>query len=153
MAEREEPRARDPSGTIGRNIEPFLLLELLRAPSYGYDLIRRLSDYGFRRATEEPAVVYKVLRALEDGGSIRSEWSPQESGPARRYYQITDSGRTVLRRRLYHLRRYLDRVEKLVAAYSRITGDELHGDVPGDEAEAPVPTRSVPLAIGAVRES
>jgi len=40
MPEREDPRGRDPSGTIGRNIEAFLLLELMRASSYGRDLIR-----------------------------------------------------------------------------------------------------------------
>src|SRR4030095_9681382 len=93
----EEPRGRDPSGTIGRNIEAFLLLELLRAPSYGRDLIRCLADYGFRRATGEPGVVYKVLRALEDNGSITSTWATRESGPARRYYEITEPGRGVLR--------------------------------------------------------
>ena len=147
MAERDEHRGRDPSGTIGRNIEPFLLLELLRAPSYGYDLIRRLADYGFRRATAEPGVVYKVLRALEDGGSIRSQWSPQESGPARRYYEITDSGREVLRRRLYHLRRYLDRVELLVTAYSSLTGDELGSDGLGED-ELPEPAGASPIAAG-----
>ena len=152
LAERDEPRGRDPSGTIGRNIEPFLLFELLRAPSYGYDLIRRLSDYGFRRATAEPGVVYKVLRSLEDAGSIRSEWSPRESGPARRYYEITDSGREVLGRRLYHLRRYLDRVEKLVAAYIDITGDELPGDQFADELESPAPGRGAPLPIGEGRD-
>lgn len=135
MAERDEPRGRDPSGTIGRNLEPFLLLELLRAPSYGYDLIRRLNEYGFRRATQEPGVVYKVLRALEDAGSIRSEWSTRESGPARRYYEITEDGRGVLRRRMVYLRRYLERVEKLVEAYNAITGDDLSSDGPTDEFE------------------
>jgi DNA-binding PadR family transcriptional regulator len=130
-----------------------LLLELLRAPSYGYDLIRRLADYGFRRASSEPGVVYKVLRALEDAGSIRSEWSPQESGPARRYYEITASGRDVLHRRLYHLRRYLERVEKLVAAYSLLTGDDLRSDGGTDEAEAVAPARSRRLTLQESRAS
>src|SRR2546423_712365 len=82
-----------PSGRIGRNIEAFVLLELVRAPSYGRDLIRCLAEYGFRRATAEPGVVYKVLRALEDNGSIRSTWATREWGPARRYYEITEPGR------------------------------------------------------------
>src|SRR4051794_12139026 len=100
MSEPAERHGRDPSGTIGRNLEPFLLLELLKAPSYGYDLIRRIDEYGFRRATNEPAVVYKLLRSLEEAGSIASLWSTAGSGPARRYYETTDSGRDLLRRRV-----------------------------------------------------
>jgi DNA-binding PadR family transcriptional regulator len=123
LADPSSPRGRDPSGTIGRNIEPFLLLDLLRAPSYGYDLIRRLSDYGFRRAAEEPGVVYKVLRSLEDAGSIRSTWWTQESGPARRYYEITDSGRDQLGHRVNQLRRFQERVTQLLDEYERLTGE------------------------------
>lgn len=115
---------RDPSGAVGRNLEAFLLLELLRLPSYGYDLIRRLADYGFKRATE-PGVVYKVLRSLEEVGAIRSKWTPQVSGPARRYYQITDSGREILQRRTYHLKRQRDRIERMLEDYVKLTGDSL----------------------------
>jgi DNA-binding PadR family transcriptional regulator len=100
-------------------------LELLRAPSYGYDLIRRLSGYGFRRATEDPGVVYKVLRSLEDAGSIGSEWSTPESGPARRYYRITDAGRDHLRHRVQQLKRYQERVDRLLADHALITGEGL----------------------------
>ena len=128
MVEREAVGPRDPSIAVGRNIEPFLLFELLRAPSYGYDLIRRLSELGFRRATAEPAVVYKLLRALEDAGSIRSQWSTQESGPARRYYEITEQGRELLRHRVLHLQRYVERVEQLLAAYARLTGEVVTAD-------------------------
>jgi len=123
VSEPEQPRGRDPSGTVGRNIEPFLLLELLRAPSYGYDLIRRLADYGFRRATDEPGVVYKVLRALEDAGSIRSTWSTRESGPARRYYEITEDGQDLLGHRVGQLRRFRDRLTRLLDEYEGLTGD------------------------------
>lgn len=144
----EEPRGRDPSGTIGRNIEPFLLLELLRAPSYGYDLIRRLADRGFRRAAQEPGVVYKVLRALEDSGSIHSEWSTQESGPARRYYEITDQGRQLLRRRVYQLKRYLARLERLLDDYTALTGDTLTSEQPPTAPPAREPAVAAALEGG-----
>jgi PadR family transcriptional regulator PadR len=134
LTEHDEGRGRDPSRAIGRNIEPFLLLELLRAPSYGYDLIRRLADYGFRRATAEPGVVYKVLRALEDRGSIHSNWSTQESGPARRYYEITDEGRDALRQRVGHLQRYVERVESLLSDYVALTGEDPRDGLLAEEA-------------------
>ena len=140
MAEQEEPRGRDPSGTIGRNIEPFLLLELLRRSSYGYDLIRQLAEYGFRRAADEPGVVYKVLRSLEDQGSIRSTWSTQESGPARRYYEITTGGRELLHRRIGQLTRFRDRVDQLLREYERLAAEEStveEGDVLGVASREP----------------
>lgn len=142
VSQAEEAPPRDPSGTIGRNLEPFLLFELLRAPSYGYDLIRRLSDHGFRRAPAEPGVVYKVLRALEDTGAIRSQWSAQESGPARRYYEITARGRDLLRHRVHQLRRYLDRVERLLADYTHLTGDGLGGEAPAENGPSDLPVLS-----------
>lgn len=141
---REGTRPRDPSGTIGRNIEPFLLFELLLAPSYGYDLIRRLSENGFRRASAEPGVVYKVLRALEDSGSICSEWSTQESGPARRYYKITEKGQDLLRHRVRQLKRYVDRVEQLLAGFSAFTGESVVVDSPDAE---PVPSSPLPAPL------
>jgi PadR family transcriptional regulator, regulatory protein PadR len=135
VPERDDPKTRDPSRSIGRNLEPFLLLELLREPSYGYDLIRRLDDYGFRRATAEPAVVYKMLRKLEDDHSIQSQWSTKESGPARRYYEITDDGREVLQHRLFYLRRYLDRVNRLIGEYQQMTGNDLSDPLTSAEPE------------------
>ena len=123
--------ARDPSGAVGRNLEAYLLLELLRLPSYGYDLIKRIADYGLKRV-REPGVIYKVLRALEEAGEIRSKWTPQSSGPARRYYQITESGRETLRRRAYHLKRHRERIDRLLEDYEELTGDSLTAE-PGME--------------------
>ena|SRR5438477_8425518 len=120
-------RERDPSRTIGQNLEAFLLLELIRAPSYGYDLTRRLGDYGFRRAVDEPGVVYKVLRNLEDVGAIHSEWQPQSSGPARRYYEISESGRTLLRQRVQQLKRYVARVQRLLNDFDAIDAAQSNG--------------------------
>jgi DNA-binding PadR family transcriptional regulator len=120
-----------------------LLLELLREPSWGYDLIKRLGEYGFRRAIREPAVVYKVLRSLEDAGSIESRWSTQESGPARRYYEITPQGREVLHDRAYYLNRYRERIDRLIRDYIAITNDDLTGDLARDDDAS-----AQPLAAG-----
>lgn len=139
LTEIDAGRDRDPSRAIGRNIEPFLLFELLRAPSYGYDLIRRLAERGFRRAAAEPGVVYKVLRSLEESGAIRSTWLPQESGPARRYYEITDEGRARLRRRVGYLHRYVERLQSLLADYAALTGEQPGAEMPAEAVAPPVP--------------
>ena len=68
-------------------------------------------------------MVYKVLRSLEDGGSIRSTWWTQESGPARRYYEITDAGRDQLGHRVNQLRRFQERVTQLLDDYEGLTAE------------------------------
>ena len=45
---------------------------------------------------EAPALVQAVLRALSAGSLLTSRIVPSYSGPPRRYYRITDSGRAVL---------------------------------------------------------
>lgn len=142
-------RDRDPSGTVGRNLEAFLLLELLRAPSYGYELIRTLGSVGFKRAGE-PGVVYKVLRALEESGAIRSRWSTRVSGPARRYYQLTQKGRELLKHRVFHLQRQLRRTQRLLENYAALTGETLDGDQGESVLEKTEPLR---IAAGRRRKS
>jgi len=42
--------------------------------------------------------LYRVLRALEEEGIVASEWSAELPGPAKRTYELTDSGRGLLDR-------------------------------------------------------
>lgn len=112
----EADGGRDPGAPIGRNLEPFLLFELLESPSYGYSLIQRLKEYGFGPRITQPSVVYRVLRSLEATGAIRSTWTTRESGPSRRYYELTDEGRLLLDRRLTQLRRLVARGQQLLEA-------------------------------------
>ena len=107
---------RGPADAVGRNLEPFLLFELSAAPSYGYNLVQRLKEYGFGRRMTQTSVVYRVLRSLEASGAIRSTWAARESGPSRRYYELTDAGRELLERRLRQLKRSIERGELLLQA-------------------------------------
>ena len=117
-----EPDGREPADAVGRNLEAFLLFQLLCAPSYGYNLLQRLKEYGFGRRTTQPSVVYRVLRSLEAAGAIRSTWETRESGPSRRYYELTDPGRELLERRITQLRRSIDRGQRLMQEYEEHAG-------------------------------
>lgn len=80
---------------IEKFMEPCLLLLLREKPSHGYDLIRRLSDFGFAE-NQDPGLVYRNLRSLEERGMIVSEWDTSGAGPARRLYQLTPEGQDFL---------------------------------------------------------
>jgi poly-beta-hydroxybutyrate-responsive repressor len=117
-AEREREHA---APRVGRSSAPFVLLVLLEAGrSYGYEIRGRLEAFGFRRAVEDPGVLYRLLRQLEEEGSITSEWDTTGSGPARRYYQLTDRGRDRLAQYRESLQRQARRIEQFFELYDRL---------------------------------
>ncbi len=75
--------------------EASLLLLLAERPTHGYELLEALPAL-----TGEDRVdvgnLYRVLRGLEDEGLVRSEWSADLPGPAKRTYWLTDDGRAAL---------------------------------------------------------
>jgi PadR family transcriptional regulator, regulatory protein PadR len=70
--------------------QPRLLLELAKKPAHGYELIEHLSQEGV--AAPDPGNFYRMLRTLEEDGLVRSTWDTQNTGPARRVYELTDQG-------------------------------------------------------------
>ncbi len=75
-------------------LQPFLLLALDQWQSHGYELIRRMSAFGFE--TLDRGSVYRTLRQLEKDGLVVSGWDTSKEGPARRLYSLTDAGRAYL---------------------------------------------------------
>ena len=65
---------------------------------YGYDIAKRLQRANEGEAVFKEGTVYPVLRALCADGFLISRVVPSASGPPRRYYRITDEGRTLLAR-------------------------------------------------------
>jgi len=63
---------------------------------YGYQIAKQLERDGDSTAIMKQGTLYPVLRALCAGGFLDSQVEPSVSGPPRRYYRITDSGREVL---------------------------------------------------------
>ncbi|MFO0511394.1 MAG: PadR family transcriptional regulator [Gammaproteobacteria bacterium] len=63
---------------------------------YGYDIAKRLQRVRDGEALFKEGTIYPVLRSLAASGWLSSRIVPSYSGPPRRYYRITDEGRTVL---------------------------------------------------------
>ena len=74
--------------------QPRLLLELAKKASHGYELIERLGHEG--DSAPDPGNFYRMLRSLEEDGLVCSTWDTQNSGPARRVYELTDQGMELL---------------------------------------------------------
>jgi len=83
---------------VERFVEPSLLLLLRERPMHGYELIERLPEVAGGETHIDVGNLYRVLRALEEDGIVKSEWSPELPGPAKRTYELTADGRRLLDR-------------------------------------------------------
>lgn len=87
--QRSSPRSYRPHGFL----RPCLLLLLAEQPAHGYDLAEQLGDFGF---VSDPGNVYRALHAMEVEGLVSAHHQPSDTGPDRRPYRITRSGRRSL---------------------------------------------------------
>jgi PadR family transcriptional regulator, regulatory protein PadR len=85
---------------LNSGLVALVLLAVLEASSedlYGYEIAKRLQKANAGEALFKEGTVYPVLRALSASGLLTSRIVPSYAGPPRRYYRITDQGRSVLR--------------------------------------------------------
>lgn len=112
-----DEQARQEANTRPRNwLQPFLLLALQQWQSYGYELMQRLSLFGF--ATVDPGSVYRALRQLERDGLVHSDWDTASDGPARRMYHLTDSGHAYLSSWAEALKGYQSMLDSFFSMYA-----------------------------------
>ena len=62
---------------------------------YGYDLVKRLSSISGLMVSE--GTVYPLLSRMRKSGMVESRLVESESGPARRYYVLSEQGKASLR--------------------------------------------------------
>ena len=72
------------------------MLERIDEPTYGYDLARRLAEHAPDGEAPRQGTLYPALRSLEKLGLLASTVEPSTSGPPRKYYRVTDDGRSAL---------------------------------------------------------
>ena len=69
-----------------------VLAVLLREPSYGYQIIRDVSEC----IEISESTLYPILKRLENAGCLRT-YRQKYNGRTRKYYEITDLGRQKIR--------------------------------------------------------
>ena len=88
-------RAQERSSQLLKGVLEMCLLALItEEPSYGYEMVRKLSDRGLPLVGE--GSIYPSLARLQRAGRIEGYLVESSGGPARKYYQMTDAGRRAL---------------------------------------------------------
>jgi PadR family transcriptional regulator, regulatory protein PadR len=91
------------------------LLSLLSSePDYGFGLAQRLCEAGLG---EVPGgTLYPALVRIEHQGWVNVSWVASESGPRRKYYELTASGHEVLEREALRWDAFRDGLDAVIGA-------------------------------------
>ncbi|MEM6718158.1 MAG: PadR family transcriptional regulator [Bacteroidota bacterium] len=81
---------------VGASSIPIILSVLSEQESYGYEIIQKVKELSDGQITYADGTLYPVLHKLEKKKLIESYWKVSESGRKRKYYSISDTGKTVL---------------------------------------------------------
>jgi PadR family transcriptional regulator PadR len=81
-------------GNIRKGLLEFLILKIVSADKvYVADMMKKLAETDF--ATQE-GTLYPLLSKMRREELLDYEWQESEAGPPRKYYKLTDKGRSQL---------------------------------------------------------
>jgi poly-beta-hydroxybutyrate-responsive repressor len=121
MSRKTKPPRHSGSKKRERYIQPSLLLALKEKPSYGYELIQKIPQFGFLQGQAPPGMIYRHLRELEQTGLVLSQWETEGGGPAKRVYQLTEEGLEVLEYWIGHMKDQSERLMNFIKMYRAVS--------------------------------
>ena len=102
---------------------PMLVLHFLaEGPSYGNQLMERVSDVTGGLVAVNPNTMYPLLRSLESRGLVAGQWEHPERR-SRRFYRLTEDGEAERVRLLEEMAPHLDAVARSVELIRREIGE------------------------------
>jgi transcriptional regulator len=81
---------------VAASATPLVLAILAEGESYGYAIIKRVSELSGGHLQWTDGMLYPVLHRLERHGLVAAKWGSSESGRRRKYYRLTREGRAQL---------------------------------------------------------
>lgn len=83
------------STQLRKGMLEFCILNAIRGTSlYGYDIVRTLRDIEGLVISE--GTIYPILSRLKREGFVKTTIRESTEGPARKYYELTKNGETML---------------------------------------------------------
>ena len=81
---------------VAASAVPLVLAILAEGDSYGYAILKRVSELSGGQMQWTDGMLYPVLHRLERLDQIEGRWGRSETGRKRKYYRITARGREQL---------------------------------------------------------
>ncbi|BCY09962.1 PadR family transcriptional regulator [Actinoplanes sp. L3-i22] len=81
---------------VAASATPIVLGILVEGESYGYAILRRISDLSGGELNWTEGFLYPLLHRLEKLGHVEATWQTVPGERRRKYYHITEQGRAEL---------------------------------------------------------
>src|SRR5918997_1639215 len=81
---------------VAASATPLVLAILAEGDSYGYAILKRVSELSGGDLQWTDGMLYPVLHRLEGRGHIKGKWGTSETGRKRKYYHLTSRGKAQL---------------------------------------------------------
>jgi PadR family transcriptional regulator, regulatory protein PadR len=81
---------------VAASATPLVLAILAEGDSYGYAIIKRVTELSGGHLQWTDGMLYPVLHRLERQGHVAARWRASDNGRRRKYYRITKEGRALL---------------------------------------------------------
>jgi transcriptional regulator len=81
---------------VAATATPLVLAILSDGDSYGYAILKRVSELSGGELQWTDGMLYPVLHRLERQGYIKGKWGASETGRKRKYYHLTARGQAQL---------------------------------------------------------
>jgi PadR family transcriptional regulator len=110
--------ARKPLTELRRGVAEYCVLAVLRdAESYAFDIVRVLAQAGGLVTSE--GTIYPLLARLRRDNLVTTSWRESDSGPPRRYYQLTREGLAALQAFVADWTGFRDSVDALLIGFNK----------------------------------
>lgn len=76
--------------------DTIIMRQLAAGDGYGYGISRAVAEKSEGMVLLKEATLYTAFRRMEENGLIRSYWGDETTGARRRYYSLTEPGRSKL---------------------------------------------------------
>lgn len=74
----------------------WILLLLYERPSYPYEMSAEVAKISQGTISVDDNSIYRALNRFESVGIVKSELQQSSTGPQRKYYSLTNNGKTLL---------------------------------------------------------
>lgn len=81
---------------VAASAGPLVLAILAGGESYGYAILKQVSELSDGKLVWTDGMLYPLLHRLHRLGYLEAKWNALHGGRRRRYYRITPSGRKAL---------------------------------------------------------
>jgi PadR family transcriptional regulator PadR len=108
---------------IKNNIDSLLLSLVDTQPMYGYQIIKELAGKSQGYFKFKEGTLYPALHRLEKSGAVKGKWQTLPSGQQRKYYYITEKGRSALEQKLTSWNEFLTAMNLIIGTTEAQRGE------------------------------